>query len=279
MDARERGFMATDPLYVAARRGLLDALEALGDQRAAVVLVGAQAVYLHAPDDGLAVAPTTTDADLGLDPDLLSDAPGLESLLSAAGLDLGREPGIWMSRHGTTVDLIVPESLAGPGRRGARLGTHGNKAARRAVGIEGCLVDNAPLSIRSLDDHDDDDRDFRLLVARPAALVVSKTHKIAGRRDEQRGRLKDKDALDVYRLLRAVDTAEFAAGFERLLASPVATETAVTALAEFSRLFTQGDGLAVDMVVRATETLVPESEIRVAVPLLASEMLAAVGAK
>ena len=37
---------APDPIYVLARRALLDALEALGDQRRAVVLVGAQAIYL-----------------------------------------------------------------------------------------------------------------------------------------------------------------------------------------------------------------------------------------
>jgi hypothetical protein len=34
-----------DEAYRAARRVLLDALEALGTQRSAVVLVGAQAVY------------------------------------------------------------------------------------------------------------------------------------------------------------------------------------------------------------------------------------------
>ncbi len=36
-----------DPLYALARAVLLDVLEALGDQRDAVVLVGAQAIYLH----------------------------------------------------------------------------------------------------------------------------------------------------------------------------------------------------------------------------------------
>ena len=105
--------MAADPLYVASRRALLDALEAFGGQRRSVVLIGAQAVYLHAPDDDLAVAPTTTDADLGLDPDLLSDSPLLGEMLRAADFELTKEPGIWRSRWGTTVDLIVPESLAG----------------------------------------------------------------------------------------------------------------------------------------------------------------------
>lgn len=223
--------MAADPLYVASRRALLDALEAFGGQRRSVVLIGAQAVYLHAPDDDLAVAPTTTDADLGLDPDLLSDSPLLGEMLRAADFELTKEPGIWRSRWGTTVDLIVPESLAGTGRRGARLGAHGNKAARRAQGIEGCLVDNAVTAIGALDDDDDHDhRSFLIAVAGPAALVVAKTHKIAGRDEEAKGRLKDKDALDVYRLLRVVQPTVFEDGFGRLRESERAAPSAEWAI-------------------------------------------------
>jgi hypothetical protein len=33
---------------------------------------------------------------------------------------------------------MVPEALAGPGTRGARLGPHGKRAARRAKGPRGC---------------------------------------------------------------------------------------------------------------------------------------------
>lgn len=36
-----------DPLYIAAKRVLLDELEALSPPRNAVILVGAQAIYLH----------------------------------------------------------------------------------------------------------------------------------------------------------------------------------------------------------------------------------------
>jgi hypothetical protein len=45
-----------DPQYVVARGVLLDALEALGEQRDAVVVVGAQAVYQHNGAIDLAVA-------------------------------------------------------------------------------------------------------------------------------------------------------------------------------------------------------------------------------
>jgi hypothetical protein len=41
----ERGTQVTDLLYVVARAALLDALDALGEQRDAVVLIGAQATF------------------------------------------------------------------------------------------------------------------------------------------------------------------------------------------------------------------------------------------
>jgi hypothetical protein len=55
-----------DPLYVAARTVLLDFLETLGPQREAVILVGAQAVYMRTGDTDVAVAPYTTDAVVGI---------------------------------------------------------------------------------------------------------------------------------------------------------------------------------------------------------------------
>jgi hypothetical protein len=49
---------APDPLYVNAREVLLDALEALGAHRASLILVGAQAIYLHTGEAEIAVAPS-----------------------------------------------------------------------------------------------------------------------------------------------------------------------------------------------------------------------------
>jgi hypothetical protein len=66
---------APDPEYVLACKVLLDALQALGEQRGAVVIVGAQAIYLHAGDAELAVAPYTADGDVVIDPSSLRDAP------------------------------------------------------------------------------------------------------------------------------------------------------------------------------------------------------------
>ena len=51
---------ALDPEYVQACRVLLDALEALMPHRSAIVVAGAQAVYLHTGEGALAIAPYTT---------------------------------------------------------------------------------------------------------------------------------------------------------------------------------------------------------------------------
>jgi hypothetical protein len=73
-----------DPRYVAARRVLLDALLALEPHAAAVIIAGAQAVYLHTGDGDLAVAPFTTDADLAVDPEQLASDPLIEAAMTGA---------------------------------------------------------------------------------------------------------------------------------------------------------------------------------------------------
>jgi hypothetical protein len=127
-----------DQIYVDARRALLDALDALGPQAAAIVLVGAQAIYLHASDADVAVAMRTRDSDLAVDPRELADQPTLEAAMLGAGFRLSDDPGIWLAEGtGAQVDLLVPESLAfGKGRRGARVPGHGANSARRAGDLE-----------------------------------------------------------------------------------------------------------------------------------------------
>ncbi len=58
--------------YVAARKVLLDALMALAPHGRAIIVAGAQAVYLRTGSADLAVAPFTTDGDLALDPGISS---------------------------------------------------------------------------------------------------------------------------------------------------------------------------------------------------------------
>jgi hypothetical protein len=152
-----------DPLYVRARATLLDAADALSEHF--VVLVGAQAIYLHTGDADLTVAEFTTDADLTISPAELADAPLLADLLVAHGFTPREHPGGWQSRDGVYVDIMVPEALAGPGTRGARLGPHGKRAARRAKRLEGALVDREKRSIPALDSADG--REVGMWVAGP----------------------------------------------------------------------------------------------------------------
>jgi hypothetical protein len=74
---------------------------------------------------------------------------------------------------------MVPETLAGPGKRGARLGPHGPRAARCAKGLEGALIDRDLHTISSLDPTDT--RTAAIHVAGPGALLVTKLHKISER--------------------------------------------------------------------------------------------------
>ena len=190
-----------DPL-IAARSALLDALDALREHINALVIVGAQAVYLHTGAAPVALAEATKDSDLALDPRVLASEPLLEEAMREAGFsrDLrSTQPGAWLNAAGIPVDLMVPEALAGQsGRRGARIPPHAKDAARRAVGLEAAIVDHSPIEIRALarDDH----RSHTANVAGPAALLVAKLHKI-GERQATPGRLVDKDAHDIYRLL------------------------------------------------------------------------------
>lgn len=82
-----------DPRYVLARTVLLDALEALGDQREAVIVVGAQAVYLHTGAIDLAVPECTLDADITIDPALLRDVPEIEAAMLGARFTRGDRVG------------------------------------------------------------------------------------------------------------------------------------------------------------------------------------------
>jgi hypothetical protein len=230
-----------DDLYVRARRALLDALDALGEQRRAIILVGAQAIYLHTGEATLAVAAFTTDADLALDPALLAPDPRLEEAMRRGGFVPRRDAspdtiGIWENtRDGVTVDLLVPEAVSGAGRRAARLpAPHGDRTARKTRGLEGALVDHQERAIAALDSADQ--RRFTLAVAGPTALLVAKLHKLADRQGNPR-RLEAKDALDVFRLLRAIDTEELAAGWRALLADARSAAVTREARAFLSELF------------------------------------------
>lgn len=263
-----------DPQYVVARRVLLNALSALAPHGKAVIVVGAQAIYLRTGLNDLAIAPYTTDGDLALDPKLLDDEPELEASMSGAGFRLWEpdgnrtEPGIWVAheRIGEQVltfpiDLIVPETAAASGgRRGARLGVHGNRAARRAIGLEAALLDHDAITVSALEPNDD--RRIDVEVAGLAALIVAKAHKIhdrvaSGRTD----RLSDKDAADVYRIMQIAHPDTVATTLRELLADPIAGTVTDHALTYVDELFGRRAGIGVVMAQRALRLAVDEAQV------------------
>jgi len=281
-----------DPRYVAARRVLLNALEALAPHRRAIVVVGAQAIYLQtgSTDIDLGLAPFTTDGDLAVDPSLLGDAPQLESAMVAAGFHLSSqpgghiEPGIWVaSTHAgdeqilVPVDLIVPDGVApSGGRRGARLGGHGKRAARRSVGLEAALIDNSTMHLAALEEGDT--RVVEALVAAPAALFIAKVHKISERVASGKvDRVSDKDAADVVRLMQATSAAEVGASLAALRSSEVAGEVADVAVGNMSELFGRRGRPGVQMATRAMRLVMPAERVEVLILSYAQELLAAAG--
>lgn len=269
---------AIDPRYVAARRVLLDALEALVEHGQAVIVAGAQAVYLRTGEGEIGIAPYTTDGDLAIDPATLKDEPQLETAMRAAHFTRSlTEPGEWLAT--TTVngeeltipiDLIVPEGVAPPGgRRGARLGPHGNRAARRAVGLEAALVDHAPMMVTALEPSDT--RRFEVEVAGAAALFVAKAHKIHDRLASNRpGRAEDKDAGDVYRLMQTTSPNDVAARLADLRTYETARPVVEAAIGYLVELFGRRNGDGVQMAARALQLAIPEAQVAT----LATEFIA-----
>lgn len=268
-------------LYVIARRVLLDALDALGPHRRAIVLVGAQAVYLRVGEADLAIAPFTTDGDLVIDPASLAEIPPLEQVLSQAGFFPSSDAiGEWIAKRATSqhfqaevaIDLLVPRSVSpSNGRRAARLPGHHPQAARLVEGLDGAIIDADVMHLSALEPADA--RAFDVRVAGPAALLVAKVHKI----DERQGtnRQSDKDALDVLRLLRGTETADLAVRYERLLSDPRSADAARTGQAFLEAQFSARTGIGIEMAIRSAGPLSDPDEIAASCSALTRDLLTA----
>jgi hypothetical protein len=264
------------PEYVAARIALLDALQALDEHRAAVIVVGAQAVYARTDNAGITSAPFTTDGDLALDITHLEDAPLIGELLERAHFRLkpshtgnGIQPGQWQLdvtidgiSYTPQVDLIVPAgSLPQGSHRGARLPSHGNTVAMRTAGLEASLVDHDPVMFAALTAGDD--RSYRVEVAGTAALLVAKIHKIGDRLDDMSrpNRQADKDALDVLRLVRTTPAAVMAARLETLCRDPRCADSVEAAIARLPDMFGRARAPGVEMAQRAAATDIADAVV------------------
>lgn len=268
--------MTPDPYYVAARRVLLDALEDLADHRDAIIVVGAQAVYLRTGAANVGVAEYTTDGDLVIASDVLAGSPLLEDVMSTRfdharrGPTGAEEPGVWTrsvdvdgERIEIPVDLIVPEGIAPPGgTRAARLGPHGKRAARKAPGLEAALIDNDVLLIEALDVQDR--RSIASRVAGPTAMLIAKAHKINDRlaQEARPDRLIDKDASDVYRLMLTTEPERINEVVPTLLDDPRIGGPAQRGLEMLRGQFGARRAPGVEMAVRALRLGVPEERVR-----------------
>ncbi|SCE82843.1 Protein of unknown function [Micromonospora haikouensis] len=277
------------PLYVAARRVLLDALDALAEHRKAVILAGAQAIYVRTGQAELdvSVAPYTTDADLALDPRVLGASPALTQAMESAGFSLTIEPGIWersvlvAGREVVVpVDLLVPEALAaGSGRRSARLPEHGRNAARRTPGLEAAVADHSDVMISSLEP-EADPRAVLVPVAGSAALFVSKAHKLHERfRDVQArpSRLKPKDASDVIRLMQAHPPEQVGRRLREISADDVAGDSVRQGVQHLRDLFGRRRSPGVNLAADALNGAMPEAAVRALAPAYTAALLEAYG--
>ncbi len=269
-----------DELYVVARGVLLDALDALGSHRDAIIIVGAHAVYMRVGEADLSVAPHTTDGDLAIDPARLSEIPPLEQALTSAGFfpKATDSVGAWITHRPTTdnpstevgIDLLVPATISpGKGRRAARLPGHDTRAARIVRGLDGVIVDADVMSVVAIDPSDK--RFFDMRVAGPGALLVAKVHKIQDRVGTARA--TDKDALDILRLLRGTATGDLASRMKSILdddnAGPIAEEAVQFLRHQFANR--AGEGIA--MAVRAVGSLADAEEIAASCEMLANDLL------
>ena len=138
---------------------------------------------------------------------------------------------------------------------------HGSNAARKTSGLEAALVDHGPVTITALDPADP--RSLEVEVATPAALLVAKIHKISDRLrpGQRRGRLEDKDAADVLRIMQTTDPAGTAASLRALLEHALAGPVAAAALDHLRELFGSRRGEGVRMAQRALSPAVPEERV------------------
>lgn len=277
---RAHGDTVHDDILVRTRTAMLDAFEALEAHLGSIVVIGAQAIYIRETATPVALAPYTKDADLAIDPRQLGPSPTIDEAMLRAGFthdDANPQPGIWLRRDGDQVDevdLMVPELLAGRrGKRSVRIPPHDNLVARQARGLEGVLVDNDLMEIRAL--RPSDDRVFRVRVAGPAALLVSKLFKLGERADRAPDRLLDKDAHDVYRLLVSADPIDdLQRRVQALLTHDVSRDVAVEALGYLEDLFAKGHGATGSMMAGRAERGVGEPEtVSRQVAILAAELL------
>jgi hypothetical protein len=132
--------------------------------------------------------------------------------------------------------------------------------ARRAIGLEGSILDHDVIEVGALEGTDS--RRCNVRVAGPAALVVAKVYKLRDRLAEGKGdRIADKDAADVYRLMLAVPMREFVRRQRPLLDDETAGPVCREAVKLMAELFGARGAIGVAMASEALRVAVPPERI------------------
>ena len=116
------------------------------------------------------------------------------------------------------------------------------------------------------------ERSVAMLVAAPAALLVAKVHKIA-ERSETRDRASNKDALDVLRLLQAIETPTLAAGLAQLADHELCAAVTAEAVSQLAPLFGTPEAIGTGMAVQAAGPTADEHVISASLAALVSDLL------
>jgi hypothetical protein len=206
-----------------------------------------------------------------LNPDVLDDEPLLAKALLEGGFTLAVKPGTW-ARSDVQIDLMVPATLGGAGRRSARLGPHGTEVARKAKGLEAAIVDNSVFTLAALDPADT--REVDVAIAGLGALLVAKLHKLAERKGTP-ARSSPKDGLDVLRILQAGDPQQLRATLASLESQALAGAVTGEARKHLRRLFGAPHAHGAAMAVRASVGVEEPATIAGACVALANELLGA----
>ena len=117
-----------------------------------------------------------------------------------------------------------------------------------------------------------DERSNEVAVAGPGALLIAKLHKISERQGEP-GRLQDKDALDVLRLLRAKPTDDLAAALENALTEKISAAVTQEALSQLQNLFAGPASPGSLMAARAAAPLESPQTTAASCAALAGDLL------
>lgn len=248
-----------------ARAVLLRGLRALGPQREALTLVGAQAVYEHTRHLRKVQPTLTTDGDTCLTPRLVDPSVDIaEAMLEAGFTPHPDRPGIWgidVDGRRVAFDILVPEALAGPGRRGARVPGQSKRYIGRAAGLELAVLDR---SIHIVEQLDGVGTAEDVYVAGPSALMCAKAYKLMERIGERdrggRDRVKPKDAGDVWRLMLASDPVTVSAVFAGAEPDPAIGEAIALGRRYLTDLFARG-GLGLRLAAVDLEDDLAETEV------------------